>query len=215
MKLKGMSFVFLGDSITEGVGVSGNDKRYFELLKKEHGLKSVTGYGIAGTRFAKQLLPSEEPSFDLYFASRIDSMQDADAVVVFGGTNDFGHGDAPIGKFSDRTPDTFYGACHDLFTRLIEKYPGKPIVIMTPLHRTEENDVRVKHGVSVILRDYVEIIREVAQYYALPVCDLFRNSGMQPLVGIIQEKLIPDGIHPNDAGHEIIAARLGNFLLSL
>ncbi len=215
MKLKGMIFNFLGDSITQGVGVSEDSKRYFELIKEEYGLSRVNGYGISGTRFARQSVPSEEPSFDKFFASRVDEMENADAVVVFGGTNDFGHGDAPIGEFSDRTPDTFYGACHDLFTRLIEKYPGKPIVIMTPLHRTEESEIRVKHGVSVTLKTYVEIIREVAEFYSLPVCDLFKVSGLQPKVTPIMEKYVPDGLHPNDDGHKIIAQRLGSFLAAL
>ncbi len=216
MKLEGLKFNFLGDSITEGVGTSDNSKRYFEVLKEKFGLDEVNGYGISGTRFAKQVVPSEDPRIDKYFASRIDDMkEDVDGVVVFGGTNDFGHGDAPIGNFSDRTPDTFYGACHDLFSRLIEKYPGKTIVIMTPLHRTEELDPREKECGEMILIDYVEIIREVAEFYSLPVCDLFKNSGLQPIVPVIQEKFIPDGLHPSDAGNEVIAERLGNFLLSL
>lgn len=142
-------------------------------------------------------------------------MKDADAVVVFGGTNDYGHGNAPIGTFSDRTPDTFYGACHDLYTKLINKYPGKPIVIMTPLHRLTENEIKIKHGVTVTLKTYVDIIREVAEFYSLPVCDLYKNSGIQPIVPILMEKFVPDGLHPNDAGHELIAQRLENFLLSL
>lgn len=215
MELKGKVLNFLGDSITEGVGVSDNSKRYFELIKMKYELREANGYGISGTRLAKQRIPSDEASFDKYFASRIDEMKDADAVVVFGGTNDFGHGDAPIGTFSDRTPDTFYGACHDLYIKLIEKYPGKPIVIMTPLHRTEEDEVRVKHGVSVTLKTYIDIIREVAEYYSLPVCDMYKKSGLQPRVDIIKERYIPDGLHPNDAGHEIIAERLGAFLENL
>lgn len=216
MNLKGMKINFLGDSITQGAGTSADSKRYFELIKDEYGLAEANGYGISGTRLARQAVPSEEPSFDKFFASRVDEMkEDADVVVVFGGTNDFGHGDAPLGEFSDRTPDSFYGACHDLYTRLIEKYPGKPIVIMTPLHRTEEDKVRVKHGVSVTLKTYVDIIREVAEYYSLPVCDMFKMSGLQPRVPVIAEKFVPDGLHPNDAGHEIIAARLGGFLANL
>ena len=151
MKLEGMTFNFLGDSITEGVGTTSPDKRYFELIKIKCGLSQVNGYGISGTRFAKQITPSETPSFDKYFVSRVDEMVDADGVVVFGGTNDFGHGDAPIGTPSDRAPDTFYGACHTLFSKLVEKYPGKPIVIMTPLHRATEDEVQIKHGVSVTL----------------------------------------------------------------
>ena len=215
MKLEGKIFNFLGDSITEGVGTSSDDKRYFEIIKRDFGLASVNGYGISGTRFAKQTAPSLEPRFDKDFVSRVDEMCDADGVVVFGGTNDFGHGDAPIGVPSDRSYETFYGACHMLFSKLIEKYPGKPIVIMTPLHRTEEDDVRIKYGVSVTLKTYIDIIREVAEFYSLPVCDMFKISGLQPRISVIAEKYIPDGLHPNDEGHKIMAERLGNFLANL
>lgn len=215
MEIKGMTINFLGDSITERYAASDLSKRYFEVLKTNSGLKAVNGYGISGTRIAKQIGVSENPRFDLYFASRVEEMADADCVVVFGGTNDFGHGNAPIGTFADRTPDTFYGACHDLYTKLLEKFPGKPIVIMTPLHRVTENDVKEKHGCKVTLKTYVDIIREVAEYYSLPVCDLYKNSGLQPLVPVIRERFLPDGLHPNDAGHAIIAERLGHFLQSL
>lgn len=212
MKLEGMTWNFLGDSITEGVGTTADKNRYFELIKEQYGLNEVNGYGISGTRLAKQIEKSSEPSFDIYFASRINSMKDADGVVVFGGTNDFGHGDAPIGSFSDRTPDTFYGACHDLYTKLLQKYPGKPVVVMTPLHRTEENDIRIKHGVHVDLASYVTIIKEVAAYYSIPVCDMFADPFAHPANPESMEKLIPDGIHPNDAGHVCIADKLGRFL---
>ena len=86
---------------------------------------------------------------------------------------------------------------------------------MTPLHRVGEQGVKIKHGWEVTLKTYVDIIREVAEYYALPVCDLFQNSGLQPEVPVIMEKFIPDGLHPNDAGHEILAKRLGSFLANL
>ena len=67
-------------------------------------------------------------------------MQDnVDIVFVFGGTNDYGHGDAPFGKFEDRTMDTYCGALHYLMRGLIQKYPAAQIVFMTPLHREGEN----------------------------------------------------------------------------
>lgn len=215
MQLKGKVINFLGDSITEGARVEPGEPRFFEVLEAEYGLAKANGYGIGGTRIARNQTPSEYPEWDQYFASRIPEMADADMVVVFGGTNDFGHGDAPVGWFSDRTPDTFYGACHDLFTRLIERYPGKPIVVMTPLHRLEEDDVHQKPDRPTTLMTYVKIIREVAEYYSLPVCDLFAYSGLQPKVPVIQEKYVPDGLHPNAAGHRILAERLAGFLLSL
>ena len=69
MKLEGKIFNFLGDSITEGVGTSSDDKRYFEIIKRDFGLASVNGYGISGTRFAKQTAPSLEPRFDKDFVA--------------------------------------------------------------------------------------------------------------------------------------------------
>lgn len=63
---------------------------------------------------------------------------DVDAVVVFGGTNDFGHGDAPFGEITDTEPDTFCGACDALISLLLNKYPSKPVVFLTPLHRLSE-----------------------------------------------------------------------------
>ena len=61
----------------------------------------------------------------------------------------------------------------------------------------------------------VRIIREVAEYYSLPVLDLFRLSGMQPEIEEIKTRYMPDGLHPSDAGNERIAELLEGFLLSL
>mgnify|MGYP004464467189 FL=1 len=65
------------------------------------------------------------------------------------------------------------------------------------------------------MRDYVNIIREVAEYYSLPVFDLYANSGLQPELAEIREKYIPDGLHPNAEGHKIIATKLKSFLEQL
>lgn len=46
---------------------------------------------------------------------------DADMVIVFGGTNDFGT-EIPLGTMSDCIQSTFYGALHVLLTSLINKY---------------------------------------------------------------------------------------------
>ena len=216
MELKGKVINFLGDSITEGTGASSPDKLFHNLIKEEYGLAAANNYGIGGSRIARQHKDTTDGN-PRYYASRVEEMDpDADAIVVFGGTNDYGHGDAPIGCFEDRTPDTFYGACHELFEKLITKYPGKPIVVMTPLHRTNEFSPgrnKFPNTRALPLVGYVDIIIEVARYYSLPVCDLYANSGIQPNVPIIREKFCPDGLHPNDAGHVIIAQRLADTLL--
>lgn len=222
MELNGLKINFLGDSITQGVGASGENTVYHAVLKKEAGLALARNYGLSGTRFALQKGNEKKPRNDHVdtnsFCERFEKMDDeADVVVVFGGTNDYGHGDAPLGNFDDRTPNTFYGACHYLFSGLIRKYLGKPIVIMTPLHRINELEIpEVKtSGDYGDLRRYTNIIREVAEFYSLPILDLFAMSGLQPAIKEIKDKYIPDGLHPNDNGHLVIAHKLKLFLESL
>lgn len=210
MNLNGIKANFLGDSITEGHGVEDKEYHiYWQRLRDNCGLAEARGYGIGGTRIAVQHLKENE-KWDQDFLSRVELMDpDADLIVVFGGTNDFGHGDAPLGVMSDRTPYTFYGACHRLMQKLINRYPEAQIMFMTPLHRqTEERGERR-------LKDFVAAIKDVAAYYAIPVLDLYATSGIQPQVATIMQRYCPDGLHPNDAGQEKIYKRLKGFLESL
>lgn len=216
MELKGTKINFLGDSITEGAGTSSPDRMFTMLIEREYGA-ICQNYGIGGTRIARQKTATVE-KWDRDFISRVPEMDaDADIVVVFGGTNDFGHGDAPLGTMSDRTPYTFYGALHCLYTALTEKYPDVPVVILTPLHRLNEDSPKGDNKPEPVgtLKEYVNIIREVAEYYSFPVLDLYKESGLQPKVPVIQQKYIPDGLHPNDDGNAILAHKIARFLETL
>lgn len=212
MNLSGLKINFLGDSITEGHGCSCDEKKFTSLIASEYG--AITRcYGIGGTRIARQTQVSCDPRWDLDFPSRVAEMDpDADLIVVFGGTNDFGHGEAPFGAFDDRRVDTFCGALHVLYTSLLEKYPEAVIMVMTPLHRATEDEPNM-HG--KVLKDYVDMIRKAAEYYSLPVLDLYAVSGIQPAVPVMKDKYMPDGLHPNDAGHVILTNKIAKFTESL
>lgn len=218
MELRGATVNFLGDSITAGSGASCEANRYTDVLAREFGLKKANNYGIGGTRIARQRAPKADDPYDRDFCMRMDEMDEsADAVVVFGGTNDHGHGDAPLGVPTDRTPHTFYGACHTLMNGLLTRYSGKPIVIVTPLHRDNENDPTGggKPFSVAPLSAYRHILMEVAEWYGLPVLDLYATSGIQPANPVNKAKLLPDGLHPSDEGHALLARRIGHFLESL
>lgn len=218
MKLEGAVINFLGDSITEGVGASCVENRFPDVLAREFHLKKANNYGISGSRIARQLIPTQE-RWDLDYCRRMLEMdEEADAVVVFGGTNDYGHGDAPLGVPTDRDPSTFYGACHTLMNGLLTRYCGKPVVILTPLHRDDENNPKgdgTKKRSIAPLSAYRQILMEVAAYYALPVLDLYATSGIQPENPVCKARLLPDGLHPSDAGHALLAHRIGKFLETL
>lgn len=73
----------------------------------------------------------------------------------------------------------FYGALHVLLTSLINKYIASRIIIITPLHRSDcekshigERNIGTANNLT--LRNYVEVIREVAEYYL----NLCRNDKM-------------------------------------
>lgn len=213
--LKGKKINFLGDSITFGTGTSHVGKRFTSIIAAASGA-TCRNYGIGGTRIARQTVPSAWSEHDLDFNMRALEMDpDADYVVVFGGTNDYGHGDAPFGNFEDRTVDTFCGALHCLYTTLLNRYPGAKILVITPLHRHNEDVPKANETTPLVLKDYVETIRRIAEYYALPVLDLYATSGLQPNVPVIQEMFVPDGLHPNDAGQEVLATKILHALCNL
>lgn len=220
MELSGKKIVFLGDSITEGHGVANPENRFVDRVAAKTGA-ICKNFGIGGTRIARQTIPSERERHDKDFISRVPELdEDADIVVVFGGTNDWGHGDAKFGNFKDRDIYTFYGALHILYTMLIEKYPESQIVVLTPLHRSRPNELEPVTNADnankpQVLKDYVNAIREVAEYYSIPVLDLYKTSGIQPAIPVIREKYIPDELHPNDAGHGLLANRIIKFLETL
>ena len=210
MELFGKKINFLGDSITFGCCATENFG-FVDILKRDYGLAAARNYGISGTRYSRQRIPSEEPSFDQDFCGRYAQMDlDADLILVLGGVNDFGHGDAPLGIPSDRSPDTFYGACHYLYHGLLERFPDSQTVILTPLHCMDET--LPKHG-KPPFSEYVRAIRETAAQYHLPVLDLYETSSLR--FDRFQGIYTDDGLHPNDLGHEVLAKEIAAALQSL
>ena len=206
----GKTACFLGDSITEGIGVSHPENRYVERVKIALGLAAVRNYGLCASRIARQAGDGGASFCDRYAA-----MEAADLFVVFGGCNDFFHGTALLGVPEDRTKETFYGACHTLLRGMRERWLDRTIAVFTPLHSVEEEQGAVNAVTGAPMSRYVEILREVAGYYALPVLDLYHTSGIQPAVPAIRERYCPDGTHPNDEGHALLTRRMIPFLCAL
>ena len=197
---------FLGDSITEGAIVPDPTDRFVNRIAEETGW-DCRNYGIGGTRIARQSKASQCTRFDVDFNARVLCMDhNADLIVVFGGTNDFEHGDAPLGQISDQNVYTFYGALHSLYTLLLEYYDEKQIIIITPLHRYDI-------ALEPTLEEYVKAIRQVAAQFHFRVLDLFEYSELHPRTENVVERYFFDGVHPNEKGHAILANEILSFLL--
>lgn len=216
MNLTGKKVCFIGDSITEGVGASSNEFCYVSRFATAHPEATVYNFGIGGTRIAPQTVPSEKPRWDKDFIQRVDELpEELDLICIFGGTNDFGHGDAPMGHFGDTAPTSFCGSVYTLSRKLIEKYPAARIVFFTPLHRNTKLAPRWKGDGFWSLDDYADIIRKNAAYFAFPVLDLRTESGIQPQIPALCERFTVDGLHPNDTGYERVFNMVNRFIANL
>lgn len=224
MELQGKIINFLGDSITEGVGVTDRvNNRYDNVLKKNCGLAATYNYGIGGTRLAHQRTPSAKPRHDLCFCGRAyDLNKSADIIVVYGGVNDYIHGDAPFGQLGDTTPATFCGGVYFLMNLIKTLHPGKTVVFMTPARLQYDGmdgsapSIRPQKTMDAKpLMGYIETIEKIGAQFDIPVLNLYEKLGIDPAKPEDKEKYTVDGLHFNDAGHHIIAARLQEFLEAL
>lgn len=211
MNLKRMKINFLGDSITQGHGTTSPDKIFHQIIKEKCEMACAYNYGVSGTRIARQTGPSEACLvWDLDFILRAEIMErNVDAVVVFGGTNDYGHGDARFGTLESEDIYTFCGAVNVLITKLENDFPNAKIIFMTPLHRVNETYPKAPDG--KILSDYADAIRAICAKRHVSVIDLFQINPLDPT----DAELVPDGLHPSDKGHEIMAQVIAEELLKL
>ena len=223
MELKGKIIDFLGDSITEGVGVYDQNNRYDNIVHRRLELAAHYNYGIGGTRLAHQSAPSETPRYDLCFCGRAYLLEkSADLIVVYGGVNDYIHGDAYFGKMEDRTPETFCGAVYFLMNFLKTNYEGKQIVFMTPAHMHFRGisdkcltGRPMKKPDAQPLSAYVEVIKARGEELGIPVLDLFEKLPIDPNNESDREKYTVDGLHFNDDGQALLAKTLIDFLRSI
>ena len=204
-----MKIAFLGDSITQGSGASSIEKCYVSQVKEILN-SEVINYGIGGTRIARQKAPSIEHRHDIDFNLRTILLdKSADKLFVFGGTNDYGHGDAEFGKVGDNDVFTFHGAVNNLFTTLINDFGKEKLVVILPLKRANM-DSKKNPTTSKLLKDYVEVIKYYVDLFGLKYIDLFNNGFDMPPEG--ESEYFADGLHPNDKGHRVLAEKICEFL---
>ncbi len=208
---------FLGDSITEGAGATDFLKSYSVVASSILGTE-YNNYGISGTRIAKQFSVSEDPRFDLDFNSRVHELdKNADMVVIFGGTNDFSHGDAPFGLETDTTCDTFCGACTQLFSYIRKEFANKKVLVILPLHREYEKLEHCSNKISGekhSLREYGLAMERHAKEFGFEILDLWDIKELNP--NLPEGKAsFDDGLHPNDKGARILGEYVAQKIKSM
>ena len=189
----GKTVNWLGDSIT--APTTGFDEMVCDAL----GLTKLTTDGTEGNGgIGGSTISLKEDGTDDRDAMCVryaDMPNNADIIIVSGGSNDFEYAHCPIGTIESTEPTTFYGALKVLCEGLVAKYPNKLIFFTTPIPRMqpfeEENggtytqDYAVttalsKNKYGKTLLDYADIIKEVCALYSIPVLDMCRESNLNP-----------------------------------
>lgn len=187
----------LGDSITYGyIPDSGAQMQnpYPSILKDLLGLAGCRNYGISGSTLAVNS-GNYQPMCTRY-ASMSD---DADIVLVFGGTNDYGRAvyTPTLGTINDSVNTTVYGALNILCDGLITKYPKAFIFLCTPLKRADKTGA---NGGGYTLEDVANAIREVGLKFGIPVLDLDAKGGFYISNSTFRAQYGGnDKLHPNQA----------------
>ncbi len=229
----GKRVCFLGDSITEGVGVKFGE-RYLDILGNELDI-DVHGYGVNGARFRNLMEQAKKMNAD--FRKNID------AIFLFAGTNDF-NGSMPLGNWFNVCEEelilsknidnslstiqmrkkrsfnmdisTFCGSINSVLSFLKHNYADKQIVLITPLHRSYANfgcdniqyNELYSNRIGLFIDDYVSMVRQAAYVWSTELIDLYSISGLFPLFDESAHYFAnfdTDRLHPGKEGHIRIA----------
>lgn len=197
----------LGDSITwgdiDGAGNGGFDYSWTSRMTELCGFKTVENLGIKGTRITSTGSGGS-------FVERCVPIKDADVIVIFGGINDFNN-NMPLGTFLSTDVNTFYGALNIMYFKTITNNPNAKMLAITPMKEskffgTYDKDFNLsKNEKGHTQLDYVEAIRKTADYFSIPVLDLYEQAPFTPYVQPQRAIYMPDGLHPSEKGYKELA----------
>ena len=210
----GKKLAFDGDSITSGYG---NNQRSYANYSAEAMGCDLSNTAIGGSTLA---VKSSAPESRDPLIERLDDIDDtADALIINIGSNDWHYSWTPMGDMSSSDKYTFYGALKLMCADLLDRFIGKPIVLCTPIKRIQSDGLAYyePNHYGKTLKDYSDAIKEVGEFYGIPVLDLYGECSINPLIESHRMLYFAnnDGVHPNAEGHTIIARRLKGYLMQL
>lgn len=210
-KWQGKTWWVMGDSQSTGDGIGGSfsTKPYHYLLMDERKIKvqssAVSGRTLSGNS-------SDDVCMQVTNGVMPETAYAPDLITICAGANDFGY-NYVMGANTDNGTTSFKGGLNKLFTDIQTRFPKASIGMITPLMRSTD----ANNGVGLKQIDYINAIKEIALMYSIPVLDLYNQGGLNFRNSAVNTSMSVsgDGLHANNDGHKILAARIGSFIESL
>lgn len=208
-----MKIACLGDSITAATNLDELEDyeaySYPSRLKELLGAKKVTNLGIGGSSIGRY--------WDQAFVDRYrDIPKDTDLIIVMGGTNDgFCATQKELGSLESREKRTFAGDLDELMKGLKKEYPDAMIVFATPLPNVLHDMLRKDSDSLLPQTAFVKMIRQLSHEYEIPVIDLYHANLLDTHDAAVIYNFMPDGVHGNAAGYQILAEHLAAEIIKL
>lgn len=189
----------IGDSVAKGTGAKTN---FTQMLAKKIKAKS-TNLAVSGATI------STNKDNSIYEqATKIKG-----DLIIVQGTDDDWTNDIKIG--TDKTDiKTFYGAFYSAISKIKSNNPKSKIIVMTPTKQCYIKDGKVvrkdttKNDLGYTLADYVDVQIDACNELDIPVYDAYHSTQFKPNIPSYRKSSMPDGVHPNEKGHEVIMYEL-------
>lgn len=205
--------VCLGDSITAATNLEDLEDyqqySYPAYLKELLGAGSVENLGIGGSSIGRYW---ENAFVDRYK----DIPQDADIILVMGGTNDgFCVSQEEFGTMEERKERTFIGDLDELMRGLKEDYPEAKIIFVTPLPNVLHDMLRKERDYLLPQSMLANAMKTLGEEYEIPVIDLYGSNLLDSHDAAVIYNYMPDGVHCNQQGYKVLARKIAAELISL
>lgn len=205
--------VCLGDSITAAANLENLEDyqqySYPAYLKELLGAGSVENLGIGGSSIGRYW---ENAFVDRYK----DIPQDADIILVMGGTNDgFCVSQEEFGTMEEREERTFIGDLDELMRGLKENYPEADIIFVTPLPNVLHDMLRKERDYLLPQFMIANVMKALGEEYEIPVIDLYNSNLLDSHDAAVIYNYMPDGVHCNQQGYKVLAGKIAAELINL
>lgn len=138
---------------------------------------------------------------------------DTDLLTVWAGTNDFANG-ITLGEFGSTNANEYAGALQHVIQYCGEHYPLMKILLITPMQRFDSvvsswskdaSGAYINPDTNKTLEDYANMVKTYGNNYAIPVLDMYHESGFNQYNASAYSS---DLLHPNRPGFQRLCWRI-------